>query len=176
MKIKLKNAVFENIKYTYSIFKNDCKLINILYNNEEINFQTPKVIIKKIMRENDKEYLLLQLVGNEACKTFYSKIIELENYYNKITQDNTDWFNDSIPITGIKSVFTNDTFIVKIPFKYSKPSIKLYTSDNNLFNYYHLKPGMEIICLLGSNNLWISQDNSLSYNLIVKEILVSKLI
>ena len=68
-------------------------------------------------------------------------------------------------------VFNEDCFIVKIPFKYSKPLIKVY-KDNKLFNYYHLAKGMEIICLLNLSKLWVNFKNEISYNLNVKEILV----
>jgi len=180
MKHKIKEIDFNRLNYIYSIDSNNgmgntnCKLINFTYNGEELEFQTPKVIIEKLIKENNKEYLLLRIIGNQACKTFCTKILEMEEAHNNKLSVNTNWFNNKLQTNNIKSVFQNDCFIVKIPFKYSKPCIKIYTTDSNLFNYYHLKQGMEIICLLSSNNLWINFDNSVTYNLIVKEILVTK--
>ena len=41
-----------------------------------------------------------------------------------------DWFNKNIEIDNIKSIFDEDTFVVKIPFKYSKPIVKIQTNIN----------------------------------------------
>lgn len=174
MKYKLKDVDFNLIDCKLnqnSHIVENCRLVNVFYKNDEFEFQSPKVIIKEIIKENNKEYLVLKLIGNEACKLFFSKIFDLENNLNKLLKK--EWFNKEIPITGIKSIFTDDSFIVKIPFKYSKPIIKCYF-NGSLFNYYSLLPGMEIICLLSLKNIWINFDNNLSYNLIVKELLISK--
>ena len=83
----------------------------------------------------------------------------MEEYFNKYIKNK------------IKSIFNEETFIVKIPFKLSNPQIKVY-KDNKLFNYYHLTKGMEIICLLNLSKLWTNFKNETNYNLTVKEILV----
>ena len=134
------------------------------------------MLIEKIIKENNKEYLLLKILPTEACKTFCTKIFELENKHNIELNNHKDWFNKKIPISEVKSVFNEDCFIVKIPFNYSRPNVKIYDKDSKLFNYYHLKQGMEIICLLNVNNIWINFDNVPNYNLIVKEILITKTI
>lgn len=183
MKFKLKDIDFNNMEYVYNINTNNglgnsklisSKLINLTYMKDELEFQTPKVIIKKIVKENDKEYLFLQIIGNEGCKTFYSKIKELEENHNRELLKNKDWFNKNLEINNIKSIFKEDIFTVKIPFKYSKPIVKIYDKDSRLFNYYSLKPGMEVMCLLSCNNIWVNFDNTTTYNLIVKEILITK--
>jgi len=178
MKIKLKDIDCSKIKY--SINGNDgiingnsnCKLINFNYYGETLEFQTPKVLIEEIVKENNKEYLILKILPTEACKTFCTKIYELEKNHNVNLKK--EWFNKKLLISEIKSIFDNDHFTVKIPFKYNNPCIKIYDRDSKLFNYYHLKKGMEIICLLSCNNIWINFDNACVYNLNVKEILVTK--
>ena len=137
---------------------NDNKLINLEYLGGELEFQTPKVFIEKILKENDKYYLLLKLNNNEASILFYNKMIEIEKY-----------ILGSIGSSGciIQSVFDGIYFKVKIPFKYDNPLCNIYYS-NSLFNFYNLKEGMEIICLLCFNKLWVNYD-TINYNLNVKE-------
>ena len=83
MKYKLKDVDFDKIEYKYSLNSNNgmgntnCKLINFTYLKEELEFQTPKVLIEKILKENNKEYLVLKIIPTEACKTFCRKILEM---------------------------------------------------------------------------------------------------
>jgi hypothetical protein len=179
MKYKIKEIQFEKLKYNYSLNSNNgkfnnCKLIQFTYNEEDLEFQTPKVILNDIINEDNKHYLILKVLPTEASRTFYTKINELEEKHNNTLQKHSDWFNSSLPRDAIKSNLDEDIFKVKIPFKYSNPVTKCYDKESNLFNYYHLKKGMEIICLLSTNSLWINFDNSVSYNLSAKEILITK--
>jgi len=158
MKYKLKELDFNNFSFA-KVDLNDNKIINIKYFNESLEFQTPKLIIESLIKENNHEYLLLKISGNKACETFCSKIFELEEFFNKYIKNK------------IKSIFNEETFTVKIPFKSLNPQIKVY-KDNKLFNYYHLTKGMEIICLVNLSKLWTNIKNETNYNLNVKEILV----
>jgi len=158
MKYKLKDIVFDEISFDKINIENGT-LLNLKYKNDSLEFQTPKVTIDSLIKENNHEYLILKIFGNEACKLFFSKINELETQFS----DNLN--------NKIKSVFTEDNFIVKIPFKYSKPLIKIYKEDS-LFNYYHLSKGMKIICLLNIDKIWINTYNEPNYTLTVKEIMV----
>uniref|UniRef100_A0A6C0IB50 Uncharacterized protein n=1 Tax=viral metagenome TaxID=1070528 RepID=A0A6C0IB50_9ZZZZ len=170
MKIKLKDFDFKEIKYSLNKGIFTGKLVNFSYLGNNIEFQTPKVIIHDLVTENDKQYILLKLIGTEASKTFYNKIIQLENSFNSGLK--TEWFNKNLPVYNVTSIFSEDNFLVKVLFKGSSPQIKVYNSTN-LFNYYHLKPGMKVICLVACNNIWINFDNVPSYNLTVKEIMVT---
>jgi len=167
MKYKLKDIELDHLCYTITQMNNG-KIINLKYNSETLEFQSPKVIIEEIYQENGKEYLLLKIQGTEACKKFFLKIMELEDHLNK----NNKWSDPNFPKIDIEPLFKGETFKVKIPFHYSKPSIKVYSSDSNLFNYYHLSKKKEIICLLSLDKLWINETNGLYYNLTVKEIMV----
>ena len=158
MKYKLKELNFNNISFN-KVELNNGTIINLKYVNESLEFQTPKIIINDLIKENGKEYLVLKIIGNQACKTFCSKINELETYFSESLKN------------PIRTIFNEDLFTVKIPFKNSNPLIKVY-KDNSLFNYYHLSKDMEIICLLGIDKIWINNYNEPSYNLIVKEIMV----
>ena len=120
-------------------------------------------MIQDIIREAGKEYFLLKIKSNQACKKFFEKILELEN--NFICKFNA---------TLIKSIVEDDHFIVKVPFVYSKPSIRVFSDNGSLFNYYQLSKGMEIICLLFYDKLWMNKDNSFQYYLQVKEIMLLK--
>ena len=158
MKFKLKELNFNNISLNKTILENGT-IINLKYSNELLEFQTPRIIINDLIKEKDKEYLVLKIIGNQACKTFCSKINELETYFSESLKK------------PIKTIFNEDLFTVKIPFRSSNPLIKVY-KDNSLFNYYHLSKDMEIICLLGVDKIWINNYNEPSYHLIVKEIMV----
>ena len=158
MKYKLKELDFNNFSFD-KVDLNDNKIINIKYLNESLEFQTPKLIIESLIKENNHEYLLLKINGNKACETFCSKIFKLEEFFNKYIKNK------------IKSIFNEETFTVKIPFKSLNPQIKVY-KDNKLFNYYHLTKGMEIICLVNLSKLWTNIKNETNYNLNVKEILI----
>jgi hypothetical protein len=174
MKYKLKYINGDLLEYSLisnSTINNNCKLIDVKYQNDSLEFQTPKVLIEKIINENDKHYLLLKLIPTQACRTFFNKILELEHSIEK--NKNAKWFNNELEIIPLTSIFTDVFFKVKIPFKYSKPQINIFSNSNGkLFNYYSLREGMEIICLLSINKLWINFDNTINYNLIANEIII----
>jgi hypothetical protein len=159
MKFKLKDISFENINFVKKKL-NDSQIINIKYNDEIFDFQTPKVIINNIFKKNDREYISLKIVGNQACKNFFLKINEIESHFDKKLNGNNG---------TIKSIFTDDCFNVKIS---NIP--KVYDSNGNNINYYSLLKGMEVICLLNYSKLWIDNSNEISYNLNVKEIMLLK--
>lgn len=167
MKIKLIDLEFDKISYSVNNINNvQSKMVNIFYKeNEVLQFQTPKMILKEIVKDNNKEYLLLQIIPTKSFKLFYDTFIKFEEYNNKNIKDllKSNY--------NINSLIKDDTLLVKIPIKYSKPLTKI-VKNNTLFNYYHLKPGMELICLLECNNIWINEYNIPSYHLIVKEILL----
>jgi len=167
MKIKLKNILFENFYFTKNKQLNG-NIINIKYLNDSLEFQTPKVIIDSFIKENEKEYILLKIIGTEACNIFCSKIKELEEYFNKILK-NKDYLFENIPMSAIKTIFEDNTFIIKIPFK--KEHLRVYTKDN-LVNYNFLKEGMNVICLTTLDKLWINKFNEPTYYLTVKEIMI----
>ena len=163
MKFKLKYLNTEFLKYSEVLnknFGNNGKLLNVTYHGESLEFQTPKVFIEKIIKEpGDKEYLLLKIIPNEGCRMFYQKITEIESH---------------IGILGsIESNLIGTCFKVKIPFKYGKPQLNIFSKDDYLFNYYHLVEGMEVTLLLSINNIWINPDGIINYSLIVNEILIN---
>jgi hypothetical protein len=158
MKIKLKDLILSDISFNKTPIDNGT-LINLKYKNEFLEFQTPKVIIENLIKENEHEYLVLKILPTKACKDFFSKITELEDFFKETLK------ND------IKTVFSEDNFTVKIPFKYSKPIVKVY-NEIGLFNYYKLSKDTTVICLLTLDKIWINQYNEPNYNLIVKEIMV----
>jgi hypothetical protein len=159
MKYKIKDLQFEKISFSKVQIENGT-LLNLKYNNDSLEFQTPRVIIDSLIKENDHEYLILKIIGNEACKKFCSKITQLELFFS-------DYLKNEI-----KPIFNEDCFTVKVPFKYSRPLVKVYKNEK-MFNYYHLSESMEIICLLSLDKVWISNVNEPNYNLTVKEILVT---
>ena len=160
MKYKLTDISFDNFEYIPKDL-NTGTLINLKYSGETLEFQTPKVFIQDIIKEAGKEYLLLKIKSNQACKKFFEKILELENQF-------TSKFSGVV-----KSVLEDDHFMVKVPFVHSKPNITVYSHDGTLFNYYHLSKGMEIICLVYYDKLWINKDY-IYYHLQVKEIMLLK--
>jgi hypothetical protein len=156
MKFKLKDVSFENINFVKKKL-NDSQVVNIKYNDDIFDFQTPKVIINNIFKQNDREYISLKIIGNEACKKFFLKINEIESHFHK-------------KLNGtIKSIFIDECFNVKIS---NVP--KVYDSNGNNINYYSLLKGMEVICLLNYSKLWIDNLNEISYNLNVREIMLLK--
>ena len=153
MRYRLKDIDFSTIKYNLGISNDYGKLLNL---NESLEFQTPKIFIDTILSENGKGYLILKIHSNEACKTFCSKIFEFEK-----------------TLPGVISIFDGSYFKVKIPFTNGNPQIKVFCGDN-FFNYYNLKKGMEVICLVSISKIWKSVDTTTNYYLNVKEILVTK--
>ena len=147
--MKLKDIILTELKYQDGMKNEFGKLINVKYSGGILEFQTPRVIIVNI----DEKYITLQLTGTEACKTFYLKILELESNF-------TSHFKNKI-----KTIFKISNFVVKIP-KNGLTVIK----QGMLFNYHHLTVGMEIICLVSIQTIWIT--NEINYNLTVKEILI----
>lgn len=158
MKIKLKDLILSDISFNKTNIESGT-IVNLKYKNESLEFQTPKLIIENLIKENDHEYLILKILPTKACMDFCSKISQIENFFKETLK------ND------IKTVFSEDLFTVKIPFKYSKPIIKVY-NETGLFNYYKLSKDTTVICLLGLDKIWINQYNEPNYNLIVKEIMV----
>jgi hypothetical protein len=162
MKFKLKYLNTDLLEYSEVLnkkFVNNEKLLNVSYNGESLEFQTPKVFIEKIIKEpDDKEYLLLKIIPNEGSRIFYQKIAEIES---------------SIGISSTDSNLSGTCFKVKIPFKYGKPQLNIFSKDDYLFNYYHLVEGMEIILLLSIKTIWINSDGLSNYSLIVNEILIN---
>ena len=161
MKIKLKYLNTELLKYSEVLnknFGNNGKLLNVTYNGQSLEFQTPKVFIEKIIKcSDDKEYLLLKIIPNEGSRIFYQKISEIESI---------------LGISSIESNLSGDCFKVKIPFKYGKPQLNIFSKDY-LFNYYHLVEGMEVILLLSISNIWTIPGGISTYSLIVREILIN---
>ena len=173
MKYKLKEVNLDFKEFSFSKFdSNNGSIINFKYKNDLLEFQTPKVFIEDLVKENGKEFIILKIIGNEACKIFCSKINQIETFFNESFKNHKSWFNDNLDEGHvIRSIFNEDLFKVKIPFKYSNPLIKVY-KDDSPYNYYHLSKGMEIICLLNLDKIWINNYNECSYNLNVKEIMV----
>jgi hypothetical protein len=156
MKYKIKEINCENISFS-KVELNNGIVHNIKYNEDSLEFQSPKMKIHSLVKENDHEYLILKIAGNQACKTFCLKIKEIEAFFSRR-------FN-------IGSVFHEDLLTVKIPFKYSKPLVKVYKNEN-LFNYYHLEEDLEILCLLCIDKIWVNNFNEASYQLNVKELMI----
>jgi hypothetical protein len=160
MKYRVKEIDTSNFVFNKTQLNNGT-IVNIRYLEEILEFQSPKMVIHELVKENDHQYITLQLLGTQACKTFYLKIMEIENHFNKMLGNDLT-----------KSVFHENFLTVKIPFKgYSNPLIKVYRNDA-LFNYYHLTVGMEILCLLCIDKIWINNFNEPNYYLNVKEIMV----
>jgi hypothetical protein len=159
MKHKLTEIDFDKIDFSTKELDNG-KFMNIKYNSDTLEFQTPKVFIHEIIKEDEKEYLILKIKANQACKLFFDKIHELEKSFEDKFKQN------------VQSVFNDDHLKVKVPFTFKKPTTKVY-HDEQLFNYYHLCKGMEIICLLQCDKLW-SDHLNIFYNLQVKEIMLLK--
>ena len=145
MKYKLKELTFEKISYNTHETGNG-KIINL---TESIEFQTPWVKIIDI----DENFLTLKILPSEACRIFFNKIHEFQEILKKM-------FN-----LEVEDLFENENFKVKIKNK----TFKIYL-NGNLFNFYHLKKGMDIICLVSISRLWIT--DSIRFNLKVDEMVI----
>lgn len=158
MKYKLKDIILNDIDFSKVELQNGT-IYNIKYKNDSLEFQTPKMVVDSLLSENEKEYLVLKIIGTQACKTFCSKITEIEELFkNHLKGD-------------IKSVFHEEFVTVKIPMRYSRSLVKVYREDS-LFNYYHLEKNMEVICLVSIDKIWSNNFDESSYHLNVKEIMV----
>jgi hypothetical protein len=146
MKYKLKELNFDTVNFNLGNSTDYGKVFNI---NDIIEFQTPKVIFEKVLKEDDKEYLILSLLPTEASKIFYSKINEFEEMLKKFGK--------------VNSIFNGETFKVKVPFRNGNPLVKIY-NDYNLLNYYSLKSKVTLIILLNISKIWTNSE-TVSYNL-----------
>ena len=160
MKYKIKEIDVNNFVFNRTQLNNGT-IVNLKYLEDTLEFQSPKMVMREIKKENDNEYLILELLGTQACKTFYLKVLEIEDYFNKKLNNNLT-----------KSVFCENFVTLKIPFKGSStPLVKVYKNDS-LFNYYHLTADTQVLCLLSLDKIWINNFNEPSYHLNVKEIMV----
>jgi hypothetical protein len=151
MKFKLKELEFKGLLNYNEHKTNIGRIINL---QESIEFQTPTLRIVEI----DSNFITLSLLPSEACRVFYTKMIEFETILK-------EKFSDSY----FESIFKNETFKVNI----KNDNFKIYLNGEQ-FNIYHLKPGMDIICLVSISKLWISSYNLLNYTLKVNEMVLKK--
>ena len=157
MKYRLKEIDPEQLTFNKTQLNNGT-IVNVKYRDEHLEFQTPKMKINRLEKPN---YIILELLGTQACKTFYTKIMEIEKQLAPEINN------------PIKSVFQENLLTIKIPFSKSEnPLVKVYREDQ-LFNYYHLEESMEVICLIGLDKVWINNFNEYSYQLTAKEIMVT---
>lgn len=146
---KLKELNFDTLEYSLFTTTNG-KVINI---KENLEFQTPRVIL-----ENIKDNIItLKILPTQASSIFYNKMQEFETVIKNKFQE-----------YSINSLFNQDTFTIKIK---TIPKVFL---EGSQFNYYHLKPGMELIFLVDISRLWINNYNEINYTLSAKEILIKK--
>ena len=78
MKYKLKEINLDDVSFN-KIDVTNGKIVNLKYKNDSLEFQTPKIIIEDLIKENNQEFIILKILGNQACKLFCSRIIEFEN-------------------------------------------------------------------------------------------------
>jgi len=157
MKYRLKEIDPEQLTFNKTQLNNGT-IVNVKYRDEHLEFQTPKMKINRFEKPN---YIILELLGTQACKTFYTKIMEIEK---RLAPEINN---------PIKSVFHENLLTIKIPFSKSEnPLVKVYREEQ-LFNYYHLQESMEVICLVTLDKLWINNFNEYSYQLTAKEIMVT---
>ena len=159
MKYKLKELSFKTVHFTNGNSNDYGSVMNI---SQVISFQTPKLVLDEIVNENGKVFFNVKILPNEACKCFYEKITEFEKTLQL-----------KYPSLSIESIFHGPFCKIKIPFKNDNLQLKVY-HNGFLFNYYHIKPSMELMFLVELSKIWISNSNTVHYNLQCKEILVTK--
>jgi hypothetical protein len=145
--MKLKELELKQINFVKSD-KANFTIVNVSYQNEPFVFQCPKCKIEFI--END---LLIVEIKNV---TFLSLLRSIENFLEQ---------RFKLPVN---SLIENN--LVKFKLKVSKslrPEFKII-NNGSLFNFHNLSAGMEIICLVSLEKLWITE--SINYSLTVKEI------
>jgi hypothetical protein len=140
--MKLKEIDLRNFTFVKSI-QSQGTLTNVKYDGEILTFQTPKILVHRVVMENNKKYLFLKLLPTQASEMFKSKISEIESRFS------------------LHSNFNEDILKVKINDK-----TRLYT--NTLVNMSLLKEGDIVICLVSFEKIW----NNEFYYLVVKEIKV----
>lgn len=160
-RINITTFDFSTIKFNLGNSNAYGKLMNI---NEPLLFQTPTLVIESVVIETnlnglEKWYIIVKLRNTKACKTFNTKIQELETYLKKTKR---------LEINEL--IGNGQTFKLKVPFKNGNPQIKIYDTNDRLFNYYHLKAGMEIKAMVEFSKIWIN--TIINYNLTISEIKV----
>jgi len=162
MKINLKEIDYTLFTITSHVINTTHEIYNINYKNEELEFQTCKLVIDSIDHSTGEIILRFPL---KKSNVFYSKIIELEENYTTIV-------NKKSKSDLILSSLLNKNFLkLKVLFRNGSPLIKIYNSSNELVNYYNLKIEDSIICIVSSKYIYKSNSN-IYYNLLIKEILL----
>ena len=157
MKYKIKELEIEDALFTFDkIPFQGNTILHVKYKHDTLEFQSPKMCVGSVIKENNKEYFLLRLASTKAHQIFCSKVYDIEKVFSR-------------KFGNIRSAIDTENVIVKIPCKNGNPLVKVY-KENKLFNYYHITQGMEIMCLIGINKLWMNSNKEVYYNLIVKEI------
>ena len=161
VRINITTFDFITVKFNLGNSNEYGKLMNI---NEPLLFQTPTLVIESVVIETnlnglEKWYIIVKLRNTKACETFSTKIKELEKCLKRTQR---------LQINEL--IQSDQTFKLKVPFKNGNPQIKIYDTNNQLFNYFHLKSGMEIKAMVEFSKIWIN--SIINYNLTISEIKV----
>lgn len=149
MKRSLKELNFDNLKFTKCVTG-----LGTIYNlNDPIEFQTPCIKINSI----DNDYITLQILPTQACKIFFLKIHEFEQRLKTL------FLNQEIV-----GLFEGSCFKIKVK---NNKNFKIYL-NGNLFNFYHLQPGNELLALVSINKLW--DNGTINYNLNIHEMVLKQ--
>jgi hypothetical protein len=84
MKHKLTEIDFDKINYKLTEIDLGT-VINIKYNCDSLEFQTPKVVIQDIIKENQKEYLILKITRQNPSmkkKDLFLLLLPIELWKN----------------------------------------------------------------------------------------------
>jgi hypothetical protein len=146
--MKLKELILNQIKFVSKDLPNGT-IVNVKYLDEPFQFQLPKGSIEYI----GNEHLTLNINNN----LFFGLIGSLEDYMS--TRFNRP----------IESIISENFVQLKLPFRNSRPEFKVLL-DNRLFNYHNLISGMEVICIVSLDKLWIT--DKINYTLTIKDILL----
>ena len=138
-------------------------ILNIFYDNNVLEFQTPVILIQHIT----STHLVVKLLPTKASDVFYTKMLEIENKFKS-------WSNCKLESIFEHKLFENKLFEHKLfepgdtlKLKINVQTTKIY-KDNSLFNFYHLTKNSKAICLVRCDKIW--KTDKLYYNLKIKKI------
>lgn len=126
----------------------------ILYNNENLIFQTPKVKITKVSEKN----LTIEI----ADDNLYDSLGLFDNHIIKLTSDNSkDWFSNEYTIDDIEELYKRS---ISTPYKSTNKcnmkininnTVQIYNKNKELLSINDLIVDNEIVLLISCSKLLI---------------------
>lgn len=167
--INISNLIINNEQH----LTQNTKIKNIMYNNNKLIIQTPKLTVPflpKIFKHNNVTFYKLQLIGklfNKKDNNFFKFIKNIDNYIKKRIKTNQRF------IKTYKYNNNKERTIFNFNFQTynNKPVANIYDSEKKLKTYKYICKYSKAYSLLWLKNIWI-KSNKIGLNWIILQMKV----